>query len=91
MDNKLENNMNINNRIENVKTLVGLQDVLNDATDDEILNVDTTSLPVFGGNEIINTEEVYSWDPNSYLYPTDFGWSIGSRCVICGEAICNCQ
>ncbi len=40
--------------------------------------VDTSSLPVFGGEEPADTMGIFSWDAESVLYIGD-GWTIQSR------------
>jgi len=47
-----------------MKTLNELKNFLN-STDLEV--VDTSSLPTFGGEEVIDTLEVYSWDAENIL------------------------
>jgi hypothetical protein len=47
-----------------MKTLNELKNFLN-STDLEA--VDTSSLPTFGGEEIVNTLEVFSWDAENVL------------------------
>ena len=40
-----------------------------DLRKDIVESIDTTDLPVFGGEEPADTEGIYSWDEDSYLIP----------------------
>ena len=58
---------------------------------------DLSSLPTFGGSDIDNTSDVFSWDSDSVLVSGDqitvavWGWTIEDRCSICGEAKFHCD
>jgi hypothetical protein len=46
----------------------------------DIANIDTTSLPIFGGPEPNDKTGIYSWDEDSYLIPDNDGsWTIVDR------------
>ena len=56
---------------------------------------DLTSLPVFGGNDVEDTTDVWSWDERSVLVDGEqitvnvSGWDTKPRCTVCGEAHCK--
>lgn len=53
--------------------------------------IDCSDLPTFGGPEIQNTAEVWSWDATRILVCDNNGqWAIQPRCGQCGEAPFHC-
>lgn len=68
-------------------------------TDNEIddYNSDLTSLPTFGGPNVDDTTEVWSWDAEDILVNGDqitvsvSGWTTSPRCPACGEAPFHCH
>ncbi len=60
-------------------------------------NSDLTSLPTFGGREVNDTTEVWSWDADNLLingaqitvYVS--GWETQPRCPTCHEAVFHCE
>ncbi|MGH1450235.1 MAG: hypothetical protein ACRBBM_12570 [Pseudomonadaceae bacterium] len=55
-------------------TLKGLLTELRNMTQDELDQIDMSSLPTFGGEEPnLNQGEIWSWDENSLLVGTQVG------------------
>ena len=52
--------------------------------------VDLAMLPTFGGSDVKNTKEVWSWDEKNILAADGSRWSIEPRCK-CGEASFHCK
>ena len=83
-------NATINNKINNAKTLQELADVLNNMVEGEQHEVDFSELPKFGGRDIENTSQVWSWDKENILVQnSDF--DVEPRCLKCGEALFHCN
>ncbi len=90
---------------DNAASLAELCEILNDwaeeiADSDSDLDdydSDLTSLPTFGGAEVNDTTEVWSWDTEHLLVSGGQitvqvnGWTLQSRCPICGEAPFHCN
>ena len=74
-------------KIKNAENLNELCEILNEL--DESEGVDFSNLPTFGGKEISDTAEVWSWDETDILI-YDGTWHIEPRCD-CGEAAFNCN
>ena len=86
----LELNLGVTHIMKNVKSLVELAEFINNATDDESDSIDYSSLPTFGGIDINDTAEVWSWDEKSILVQNSI-FEIEPRCSICGEARFHCH
>jgi len=87
---KGETNMN-----ENFESLEDLAEWLNDENydgdNDNDNDFDFSSFPTFGGKDIRDTAEVWSWDAENILTHDGNGsWNIEPRCK-CGEASFNCD
>ncbi len=84
--------------IKNCKTLQDLCDILNSLDEDTELiedyqNLDTSALPIFGGNEPSDTSVIISWNEDGFLIPDSErgkGWCIEKRCKH-GEAWWLCS
>jgi len=66
-------------------------DYLNGLDDETSQRIDLTSLPTFGGSDIENTSEVFSWDENRVLVQGEQSWELQRRCSECGEAMFHCD
>lgn len=87
----MSNNRNIEYR--KFETLQALADYLNSATGEDWDMIDASMLPTFGGPDIENPAECYSWDEKSILV-SDSGngnWGLIPRCPICGDANFHCH
>ena len=71
-------------KLQNVKTLAALADLLNTQS---AKGIDLSDLPTFGGTPPKNTSEVFSWD-ETHILASD--WTIAERCE-CGEAYFHCD
>lgn len=86
----------MNTEIKNAKTLTELCGILNKMSEsysDLSDHFDLSALPTFGGPDVRDTSEVYSWDEFNILTNSrshDNEWSIEARCG-CGEANFNCN
>lgn len=78
--------------ISEAKTLAELADILNALDSDEVdaQGYDGSNYPTFGGSEPQETQEVWSYDPDSILVcDGNCCYSIAPRCK-CGEATFHC-
>ena len=78
-----------NQAIKSIESLDELQAFLNANPESE--SIDYTSLPVFGGTDIENTDGVFSWDESRVLVQGTTGFDIEPRCSECGEADFHCD
>ena len=65
-------------------------DYLNSLDAEALDQIDTSSIPTFGGPDVEDTNEVYSWN-ETHVLTRDNNWIIEPRCRECGEAIFHCE
>lgn len=82
----------LNERAQDAASLEDLGILLCNATEaGRIDEIDTTSLPTFGGPDVEDTMWVYSWDADNCLVPgSEDHWVIYPRCRECGEVAVLC-